>query len=170
MKSKLLTRLLKWSVLLIFWLILSGDFGFRTLLSGMLCSSAAIYFTEVLLKRYGSTPVWINFHYHIIWFLGIVFVEVFIAAYNHILRIISGGEKSVILDVELDIDDEFVIALIANAITLTPGSLTIGINGKTLTVLGFGETREDIEELRSVILNRFQKPFLARSGGGPRDA
>ncbi len=60
-------------------------------------------------------------------------------------------------------EDEFAIALIANAITLTPGTLTMQVHDQTLTILGFADSIEEVDEIKRVVIEKYQKPFL---GGG----
>jgi len=116
--------------------------------------------TEYSLRHVKSNHVLIRHHFHILWFFGIVLLEIFLAAYQHIQRVLAGEDRSVIFEIKLNISDEFAIALIANAITLTPGTLTMQVHEQTLTILGFAESDEEVEQIKTVIIEKFQKPFL----------
>lgn len=163
MTNKWVNRFLKFITLLLFWLVLSGEINTRTLITGFMSAGFVLAASEYSLRRFQSSHVLIRYHYHILWFFAIVLFEIFLAAYHHIQRVLAGEDRSVIFELELDIQDEFAVALIANAITLTPGTLTMQVHDQTLTILGFAETDEEVEEIRSVVLTKFQKPFL---GGG----
>lgn len=158
-----ISKILKPAVLFGFWIILSGEISLRIVLTGLISVLSVMFISEHVLKRYASSHVLIRHHYHILWFIGIFLIEIFLAAYQHIQRVLSGEDRSVIFELELDIEDEFAIALIANAITLTPGTLTMQVKESTLTILGFAETEEEVEQIRHVVIDKFQKPFL---GGG----
>lgn len=164
MTNKWVNRILKFITLLLFWIVLSGDFASRTLITGAFASGFVIAVSEYALRRFESSHVLIRHHFRILWFFGIVLIEIFLAAYHHIQRVLAGEDRSVIFELELDIEDEFAIALIANAITLTPGTLTMQVHNQTLTILGFAETDEEVAEIIHVVLDRFQRPFL----GGDR--
>ncbi len=160
MNNKWLNYTLKYIALFIFWLVLSGDIGARSLILGVPAVFFVLLISEMSFRRYASRHVFIQYHYHILWFFIIVLFEIFKAAYEHIERVLSGDDKSVIFDVELCVQDEFAVALIANAITLTPGTLTMQVHDQTLTILGFAQTDAQILEIESTILNKFQKPFM----------
>ncbi len=146
--------------LIAFWFVLNGDFSSRQLLSAIFCSGLAVYLTSELFIRSGSKPVRIPPAWRILWFVGIVLKEIFIAAYTHIIRILSGEDKAKIFRIHLDVTDEFAVAMIANAITLTPGTITLGIDGNKLVVVGYAKNREEVKAIKEIVLMRFQKPFL----------
>lgn len=162
MDSKIFNFTLKAIGLYVFWLILCGGLDRRSIVTGIGAVGIVMLVSNMSLKRYASRHVFIQYHYHIIWFAGILLIEIFRAAYQHIQRVFSGEDQSVIFEIELSVTDEFAIALIANAITLTPGTLTMQVHDQRLTILGFAESDKEIEDIRNTILDKFQKPFLGR--------
>jgi len=146
--------------LIAFWFVLNGDFSIRQLLSAIFCSGLAVNLTSELFIRSGSEPVRLPPAWRILWFVGIVLKEIFIAAYTHIIRILSGEDKAKIFKIHLDVTDEFAVAMIANAITLTPGTITLGIDGNKLVVVGYAKNRDEVKAIKEIVLMRFQKPFL----------
>ncbi|WP_430885760.1 Na+/H+ antiporter subunit E [Fusibacter sp. JL216-2] len=163
MAKKWGNRFIKYIVLLLFWLVLSGTFDARVLITGLFAAAVVLLASEYSLKKFESSHVFIRYHYHILWFFGIVLIEIFLAAYQHIQRVLAGEDRSVIFELDLSVEDEFAIALIANAITLTPGTLTMQVHDQTLTILGFADSIEEVDEIKRVVIEKYQKPFL---GGG----
>lgn len=151
---------IKFIVLFLFWLVVSGEINKRSISLGVFSTVIVIYLCEKILKHYDSQPVLFRRFDRILWFFAIVIGEIFLAAWAHIFRVLLGADQTVIFDIALDFDDEFFVALIANAITLTPGTLTLEIEGNKLKILGFAKDEEEIESTRRVILEKFQKPFL----------
>lgn len=156
----MLSKVLLFISLIIFWFVLNGDFSLRQLFSAIVCSGLTVFLTGEVFLRSGSKPVRIPSAWRILWFVWIVLGAIFKAAFMHILRILSGEDKAKIFKVHLDVTDEFAIAMIANAITLTPGTITLGMDGSKLTVVGYAKNKEEVKALRNEILNEFQKPFL----------
>lgn len=156
----MLNKGLLFGSLIIFWFVLNGELNMRQLVSAIFCSGLTVYLTSEVFSRSGSQPVKIPPAWRIIWFLGIVLIEIFKAAYNHIIRILSGEGKAKIFRIYLDITDEFAVAMIANAITLTPGTITLGIEGNKLVVVGYAKNRDEVKLLKETVLKDFQKPFL----------
>ncbi len=160
MKRKWMNSFVKFINLYGFWIILSGDFSRRVLVTGAISAIFVMIVADYSLRHFQSEHVIIRHHYHILWFFWIVLIEIFLAAYQHIQRVLAGEDRSVIFELELNISDEFAIALIANAITLTPGTLTMQVHNQTLTILGFAESDSEVEDIKKVILEKFQRPFL----------
>lgn len=147
-------------VLFLFWLLLVGKVNLYSVISGILVSMIAVWFSGFIFSRIDSVKVkYINIFVFGRFLLNVM-TEIFIAAYYHILRVIIGDEESVIFDIRLDTFDEMAIILISNAITLTPGTMTVQVSGNTLTIAAFIKDEEDIEYISERILRKFQKPFI----------
>lgn len=155
-----LRRFISFLSLFLFWMVLAATFDYRQLISGIILSIFSVFISEKIFKRIGVDHVRMVSIWRILWFSQIVIGEIFIAAYKHIIRIIKGDDVAEIFDVELNVTNELSIALISNAITLTPGTMTLRIYGNKITVLGFASSEKEVEEAKNTIVNKFQKPFL----------
>lgn len=154
-------RTVQFFTFLTFWLILSGKVTIERVVLGCLISLILTY-VQTSIYQSCKGPLGIPDFWRLTWFTGIVMIEIFIAAFNHMKRIIRLEERTAIFEVELESDNQIVATLIANAITLTPGTITLEIDGKVLTVLTVAQSKEDIMDSIDVILNKFQKPFVWR--------
>lgn len=146
--------------LFVFWIILSGEISKRQVILGSISSLIVMIISDVLLNKSRSSRVKVQRAYRIIWFSCLVAVEIFKAAYEHIIRVVSGSELPRVIHVKLDVKDEFSIAMISNAITLTPGTVTVEVSYNRLTIIGFANTEKEISAIKNTILNVYQKPFL----------
>lgn len=146
--------------LLAFWIILSGEINKRQIIIGIIASILALIISETALYRFRSSRVKVPSAYKIVWFAALVGIEIFKAAYEHIVRVLTGAEQPKVIKVQLDVKDEFAIALISNAITLTPGTITVEILKNQITVIGFAKDEHDIKRIKDTIINVYQKPFL----------
>lgn len=146
--------------LLAFWIILSGEINKRQIILGIIASMLVLIISESVLYRFRSSRVKIPSPYKLIWFSGLVGVEIFKAAYDHVIRVFTGAEKPKVIKVQLDVKDEFAVALISNAITLTPGTITVEILKNQITLIGFANDEEDIKNIKDTILKVYQRPFL----------
>lgn len=88
--------------------------------------------------------------------------EIYRASFLQILRIVKQDNHSVIVKIKLDVSDPLIITLIANSITLTPGTITIDVKGRTLYVLSIKDDGEDGEQLKKSIKSSFQKFFMEK--------
>lgn len=119
------------------WIILSESAMVLDILLGLLFSLLAIFFTNHYLLEndylddYGI-KLSVLFHYgrHL-------FLQIYSSGFAAILKIIKGQEQVKIIDYETCISDDLGISLLANAITLTPGTVTVDKHGRQLKILSF---------------------------------
>lgn len=156
----MLNKILLFMSLVIFWFVLNGNFDIRQLFSAIFCSAFTVFLTRKAFVSSGNKPMKLPSIWRIAWFVGILLREIFKAAYTHVLRILSGDDKVKIFRIHLDLTDEFSVAMIANAITLTPGTITLGMDGNKLIVVGYAKNRDEVKALKETVLVEFQKPFL----------
>lgn len=64
----------------------------------------------------------------VLYFIGPFFIALLIANLEVLYRIITGKIKPAIVKVDPEINDEMGVYLLANSITLSPGTLTIGVD------------------------------------------
>lgn len=146
--------------LFVFWIILSGEISKRQIILGAFSALVVMIISDFLLNKSRSSRVKVQKAYKILWFSYLVGLEIFKAAYEHIIRVISGSEFPRVIHVTLDVKDEFSIAMISNAITLTPGTVTVEVSYNRLTIIGFANSEQDIADIKNTIINVYQKPFL----------
>lgn len=147
-------------ILILFWLLLVGKVNTISILSGSIVSLFAVFFSGFVFGKIDIKRVrYINI-FVLMSFMFNVFLEIIIAAYYHIIRVVVGYEMTVIFDIKLDIFDEMAIILISNAITLTPGTMTVQVNGNTITIAAFIKDEKDISSISDRILEKFQTPFI----------
>ncbi len=125
-------RVLKSTLFLfIFWVLLTGNFGFSSLFLGVACSFFAALTAHGLLKENiskleGNFKIFVRF----IWFLIQLVVEIAIANIDVAERVLNPRlpiEPAIVkYDCHLKGDDSQTV--LANAITLTPGTLTLDID------------------------------------------
>lgn len=143
-----------------FWIILSGELNKRQMIMGAFSALTVMIISDILLNKLRSSRVKVQRAYKILWFAYLVAIEIFKAAYEHIIRVLSASEQLRVIHVSLDVRDEFSIAMISNAITLTPGTVTVEVSYNRLTVIGFANTEKEIAKIKHTIINIYQKPFL----------
>lgn len=161
----MLRKLVMPTALYLFYILLSGSISVRVLSSGVVVTGLVVLVLDYFDRMEHRKPIGHISWWRIVWFFLIVLSEVFMAAYQHILRVISGDDDPVFFDVYLDVEEELAIMLIANAITLTPGTLTVQVSGQMIRIVGFAKEQDDVVKLARVVVRRFQRPFLYKKKG-----
>ena len=149
-------------MLFTFWLLLNFRLSIEIIISGLFVSGLVTHFTRKVLFTDNESVIVFPAIWRLIWFGYIVIIEIFIAAAQHIIRIIKKEGTPIIFRLKLDTDNPLIITLIANAITLTPGTITLTAEGSNLTVLSFDSTDEKMTKTKDIILVNYQKPFKDR--------
>lgn len=144
--------------LMILWFCFYGEANMRMFLSGVIACAITILLYKWILNNSGAREIeWIS-PIKLVHFCGITLREIFKAAWQHFFRIISGNGETQLTKVELEVTDELAITLIANAITLTPGTLTLEIDKNNLLILGYTDGDQTAEQLIEQV-KRLQAPF-----------
>jgi len=142
-------------ILLLFfmWIILFEEINLFVVVTGVLMSLSVVVFTNQFLleKKYKSEyaiGLWTIIKYVIR-----LFYEMFISAIDVIPNITFNETYVKYVTVETQLENEFLIAVLANSVTLTPGTVTIEQNGKTLRILsldapGYDEQSTEVLPLK----------------------
>lgn len=121
------------------WIILNEKAGPMEILSGICFSVISILFTNYYLLEtdYATAyfirlPVFFQYSMYVI-------IQIYKSGFSAIKKIIKGEDAVKIIEYETCITDELAICLLANAITLTPGTVTITKEGSHLQILSFAD-------------------------------
>lgn len=150
MKKKFDTLVLLF-VLTAFWLILNESLDLSQILIGLFFSAIALFFTNRYLMEndywgaYAIQPE-VLFRY-----ATYLFFQIYRSGFAAIIKIIKGEDTVKIIEYETCISNDLGICLLANAITLTPGTVSLGKNGQLLLILAFADEKNftDIAEGKS---------------------
>ena len=133
-------------LLFLFWLMMMGSITTEIVIFGLLIS-AAIYF--LMYKLFGITPKkelrYISLAWYAPMFLFLMLREV-IKANLAVLKVIFSGTKhpeSVIVTRRFPLVTEFARNVLANSITLTPGTISVEVTDAVFTVHGLESSFAD---------------------------
>lgn len=114
-----------------FWILLTWSFSAQELIAGaVVCLLVALFSARFFIHKKASwffNPV--NLLMALVFWLGVFMVELFKANFNMAKRCFTGC-KNVnpgIVKVPVDLEGDYAQASLANAITLTPGTITMDI-------------------------------------------
>jgi multicomponent Na+:H+ antiporter subunit E len=146
-------------IILIFWFLMNLNFEFQTILFGVFVSLLVTVLTHNVLYdtngfRYRNIKI-----LKLLIYLLLLFVEIFKASFTYIINLISKTYEPVVIKVDLDLYDPVQIGIIANSITLTPGTISVDINGHTIYVLTLAKPGTPQEELEAPIHEKFERFF-----------
>lgn len=122
-------------LLFLMWIILFEEINLFVLITGLILPVVVILFTDKFLLQDNYDDQYMIGLWQIVKYGFALIKEIFIAGIGVIPNIISGESDVAIVTCETKLTDEFLIDILANSITLTPGTVTIEKKGSTLRIL-----------------------------------
>ena len=136
MYKKGVRLVLTFFVLMSFWLVLSQNLQPASLLIGALFSllAALLSFDFFIKPDEGMHSKAIRTIWLLLIYVLILIYEMFLASIDVVYRVITMDINPEVVMIKTDIKSDLGIVLLANSITLTPGTITIDIEGDHLYV------------------------------------
>jgi len=147
------------TLLTFIWMILFEQFSLAMLLFSVVISILVDLFTDRFLLRGNYEHSYVIGTWTSIKYIFRLIIEIYLAGIDVIPTIIKGDAHAEIVRTETKLTDELLIDLLANSITLTPGTVTVEKRGSELLVLNLNALAED-EDGRAVIPEKIEKIFL----------
>ena len=144
---------------LIFWLLLTLDLSAANLIAG----AAAALLTSLLFAKYFFKKV-VKFIQPVRYFWFLIYLLFFIwecikANFDVAYRVLHPAMpiKPGIVKVKLDLQSDFARTMLANSITMTPGTISVDIVGDELFIHWIYVRSEDPEVYSQIIAGKFEK-------------
>jgi len=127
----------------IIWLILREELTFGSALTGLVISSICVIICRKFLPLQSISGVnYFRFFKYVIYLFGQMYVGAILA-----IRLVLKGAKADVVEIKTDIDNDFLRVMLANSITLVPGSVTLEVKGDRFTILLLHEKTWGLLEL-----------------------
>ena len=141
------------------WVILNEKLSVSTVLTGVVISSGCIYFCRKYLPFSEITGVkFLRLALYPVYLIG----QIYLAGFNAI-KLILAGSKVDIVEVKTGIKNEFLRVILANSITLTPGTVSLELKDETIAVLWLRDKnsgQEDIDNAGELIKGSMERMLL----------
>lgn len=146
--------------LYIFWLMLTMNLQVPNLIIGLLISIIVTISSKGIIYDKGEFKIKIPNLLSIIRFTIRLMFEIYKSSFSYIMRIIKKDCSPVFVNVDLATKNMFIITIISNAITLTPGTLTIDTDKNRLVVLSIDDSKKRGDNLAAEIKEKYEKIFI----------
>ncbi len=146
--------------LMFFWLLLNMSMNPINLAAGIAVSALVTALSKGILYNengYWYKPIRVG---RLILYLLRLIGEIFKSSLSYLARIIRKDSNPVVVEVELQVEDPLVVAIIANSITLTPGTITVDVDENKLTVISLKDNKSSKESVIKEIHDKFESYFI----------
>lgn len=137
------------------WMALTGQFTFSNFVAGFGLSYLMLWLGQ---RVVGSSSYFLKVR-QVIWFITFFIWELVLANLRVAYDIITPGYfmRPGIVAIPLDIESDAEITLLANLITLTPGTLSLDVSTDRRTLYVHAIYIRDIDQFRRNIKNGFER-------------
>ena len=138
------------------WFIFHLQFDLKILISGLVASLAMTLFTSSVVYdqsgfKFKNISLWLLIRYFFV-----LIIEIFKSSWGYILTIFNQRYEVVVFDLFLSFRDPIKVAMVANSITLTPGTVSVDVNQETITVMAFVDKGTTQAQIEAPIRERFE--------------
>lgn len=141
------------------WIILFEGISVGIVLSGVVLSILVVLFTDRFLLKGNYEHAYMIPIGTLLKYIFQLIYEIYLAGIDVIPAILTGKAKIEIITCQTTLKNELLIDILANSITLTPGTVTVEKKGRMLKVLALNPPAEDGDP-REVIPIRLENTLL----------
>ncbi len=150
-------------VVTLFWVILNEELSVFNIIFGFILSLITLFVTNSFyINENYSRNYSLNILFLIKFYFFLIY-KIILSGIKLIPIIICGKENIRIVDIYTGLENKLNITLLSNAITLTPGTITVEQNGNHLKVLWINCTTENSARAGEIIKGDFER--LIKRGG-----
>jgi multicomponent Na+:H+ antiporter subunit E len=147
------------SLLVIVWLLLTATFNYQKLWTGVIAAFLIALFANEFYLRLGFPPINPKRFVYFIWYIAVLFFEIIKANFDVALRVIRPSlpiNPGVVI-IHTELKSDIAKTLLANSITLTPGTFTLDIQEDKMLIHWIDVKATDIKTTTQVIGEKFEK-------------
>ena len=138
------------------WFVFHLQFDLKILIAGLVASLAMTLFTSSVVYdqsgfKFKNISLWLLIRY-----LFVLIIEIFKSSWSYILTIFHQRYEVVVFELVLAFHDPLKVALVANSITLTPGTVSVDVNDHIITVMAFVDKGTTQTQIEAPIRQRFE--------------
>jgi|ASRN01.1.fsa_nt_gi multicomponent Na+:H+ antiporter subunit E len=122
-------------ILTFIWSILNGNFRLSTIFVGIIVSFITMYILNIIQPHQNEQYNYNTSPFLIFLFLLLLFKNIYVSAFKTIIHLIKGEINPQFVSTDTQINRLWLQSIVANAITLTPGTVTVHMADNAYTIL-----------------------------------
>ena len=155
--------LIVWLLCTLVWAIWNESYTRATLVEGAVLSLGVLLLTNRYLLKARYQDLFRLHPLKILRYILVLIVEIFRSGIHAMYVTVTGRIDVGVVDLPTDITNPFCAVLIANAITLTPGTVTIDYHPGNFKVVWIECLTSDSDEAAEIIKGRFERVFTGKT-------
>jgi len=144
------------------WCILMGDFQLITVILGLVGGVVVVFITHRYILASADRAAHVLSPLRALHYLGYLIISIYRSGFALIPAILSGRCNIGAYRIRTAVTGSWSRALLANSITMTPGTVTVDQQDDTLTVLWFQADTRDTRQAARRIAGGFERILAGR--------
>ena len=144
-------------IMSIFWIILFEATTLGILLSAPLIAALSIILSEKFLLKESYYTFYPFNVLRLMRFTFFLFFEIFKSGLSIIPSIVSGKSNPTFVEIYTELDRNMELIVLSNSITLTPGTITVDLEGQRLVVLWMNPLTDNTTKAGALIKGKLEK-------------
>jgi len=158
MKSRFMEHVRLSFLFTIIYVILNENVSLLTVGLGIISSISAIILANKILEIDYVEMFHINL-WLVLMYFWIIIRDTYVMGFNVIIRTLKGDIKPNFISYRSSLNDEFLTVLLANAITMPPGAITVDRDGDDMTILTIGFEKDEFRKTTNEKVEQMLKRF-----------
>jgi len=146
------------AALILVWIVLRETFSLFTVIIGAVLSIACVYFYHkyLPLKRIKNVK-FPRLAFYVFYLIG----QIYLAGF-YVIKLIILGAKADVIELKTKVTNDSLKVLLADSITLTPGSILLDLENENITLLCLKEKNDtrDLEAMDNFLKGRLENQLL----------
>ena len=144
------------------WSCLVSTLEWQEFVAGILISIVLAFFLRASYSTLGLPPLSLKRLSAFVFYLGVLLIEIVKANIDVAYRVLHPKMpiKPGIVTIRTNLKQDIAKLILANSITLTPGTFTLDIVGDKLLIHWINVKAEDMEEATRIIAGKFEKYLM----------
>ena len=145
------------------WCVWNESLAPQTVVEGVVLGALSLFLTNRFLLKATYQDLYQIGLFTVLRYIGVVIVHIFLSGIDAIWVTLTGRLNVGIIDLRTELRDPFRKVLVANAITLTPGTVTVECEGKMMKVVWINCVTDDPDEAGEKIKGSFERALAERN-------
>lgn len=156
----MLRRFLLLVLLILIWCILNASFSLQTVATGSIASIITLFVKQAVQPTSTKVFSYMTSPFVLIKFFLIVLYNIYISTFRAIKDILQGNINPQFVSTTTKIKKPWLQALIANAVTMTPGTVTVDMSGHTYTILWLYPKSIREKDIKKHVIQDFENALI----------
>lgn len=168
MKQKAITHmfgvLFTVALLTIVWIVYNESADLATIGLGVVLAFIALILTDTFVMKEDYRQAYQINLVSVLKYIPFIFLQIYISGFDAIYRVFIGKVNVGVVEIKTKLPTEFQRSLLSNAITLTPGTVTLDQDDEDMTIIWLDCATPDPDEAGETIKGSFERILLREKG------